>query len=984
MRIRTLALSVMMGLALCLPIVPGMTAEADAATTQITDVSQLETLIPDPIFRQAVFDAVKNGADGAEGNTIEEALYNFRGTVKYNKSGATPSDQKIKDVHGIQYLRNAELVSLKYNEIRDFSWLEKNDDAGKKYYGELLSNDPDIEEDARNVVWDFAGNPFEKLPTSFGGRLKIIQPAASSFTYPEDVSQHFVSVRPADGTAVSGTLAINKAEIVANGTKSRDAKVTGCEVKERPGDLPTKLSIDSFDDTTADFSKLEKSGVFHIYIGLDKELKYATQDEFDGITHGSQSFKYYLTPTFRVYDRITASSTAGGSAELTKTDAVTGDPVAGATYAVYTSEGTLVEEQLVTDDAGKLVTSSLAPGSYYFQETSAPAGYLLNDEKVVFTIAEGAAGATTTVGGGETQVVASDGQTVDAAANERLFAGGKEGADGKGKLMSPELELSSDNPDDIVSVQVTYAKLDGDQGGDNVVRAFDTLADAQADVNAEKENNTILGPVSVKALYGTSSAAPVQVSTSDEPAPIELIDIPVKKHWQDNPDWHGTRADITIRLWCNGAEVGTWQLAGGTPSPGGADDFDHVFTGLPKTDRSGKDLVYEVTEDPVKDASGNVGNYLSTIEKDPAVPNGFIVSNVYNVAAKFHLTGTKTWSGDAEADRPTSVTLTLTQTNATDHAPYVFTTTASAPDWNYTFSNIPLLEGSEKATYRLTETPVNGYTSFDPVENIQGTEDLGTVSVPSEQTVNTLKQVEVTGTKTWHDYENALGTRPSEITVDLYQDGTLLESTTATAEGGWTYRFTGLPETDASGAPHVYTVQEKDVENYTAAIDGTAIANTLDPKLNGIASVEGTKTWDDGNNASGSRPESITVELLTGEEVVRSQKVTEADGWAYAFTELPKFADDGTEIAYTVREKDVPAGYEAAVSGHNLTNTLLEVPQKPTKPTDPPETTGPDEPTKTPRKLAPTGDVPLAALALLAAAASAGLAVVAIRKRKRA
>ena len=116
----------------------------------------------------------------------------------------------------------------------------------------------------------------------------------------------------------------------------------------------------------------------------------------------------------------------------------------------------------------------------------------------------------------------------------------------------------------------------------------------------------------------------MQVQTSDEP--VEAIDIPVKKHWQDNPDWHGTRADVTIRLWCGGDEVGTWTLIGGEPSEGGADDFDHVFTGLPKTDQYGNDLVYEVTEDPVRDASGITGNYISTIDADPAVDNGVIVS----------------------------------------------------------------------------------------------------------------------------------------------------------------------------------------------------------------------------------------------------------------------------------------------------------------------------------------------------------------------
>lgn len=142
MKVRTLLIGAALGLALCLPVAPGMTAEAAEDTVQITDIEQLVPYVPDAIFRQAVFDAVKDGADGAEGADVEEALYNFRGTVLYNKSNATPSDQKIKDVHGIQYLRNAQLVSLKYNEIRDFSWLERSGGLEDKYYGELLANDP--------------------------------------------------------------------------------------------------------------------------------------------------------------------------------------------------------------------------------------------------------------------------------------------------------------------------------------------------------------------------------------------------------------------------------------------------------------------------------------------------------------------------------------------------------------------------------------------------------------------------------------------------------------------------------------------------------------------------------------------------------------------------------------------------------------------------------------------------------------------------
>lgn len=80
-----------------------------------------------------------------------------------------------------------------------------------------------------------------------------------------------------------------------------------------------------------------------------------------------------------------------------------------------------------------------------------------------------------------------------------------------------------------------------------------------------------------------------------------------------------------------------------------------------------------------------------------------------------------------------------------------------------------------------------------------------------------------------------LGTRPAAITVNLYQDDVLFDTATATADDGWAYQFTGLPEAAANGAIHVYTVQEEAVEHYATVIDGTAIANTLDPKLNDIA-----------------------------------------------------------------------------------------------------------------------------------------------------
>ena len=247
--------------------------------------------------------------------------------------------------------------------------------------------------------------------------------------------------------------------------------------------------------------------------------------------------------------------------------------------------------------------------------------------------------------------------------------------------------------------------------------------------------------------------------------------------------------------------------------------------------------------------------------------------------------------------------------------------------------------------------------------------------VPAEQTVNKIKRVDVAGTKTWHDYDNALGTRPAAITVNLYQDDVLFDTATATADDGWAYQFTGLPEAAANGAIHVYTVQEEAVEHYATVIDGTAIANTLDPKLNDIAEVKGTKTWVDNDNAGTTRPETLTVSLYQNDKLFRTQETSAQRDWAYRFADLPRFDADGKEFAYSIREDAVPTGYTAAVKGYDLTNTLSEIPQKPKDPTTP---------TDAPHKLAATGDVPFAAVALGATFAAALLVVAAFRKRRRA
>lgn len=81
------------------------------------------------------------------------------------------------------------------------------------------------------------------------------------------------------------------------------------------------------------------------------------------------------------------------------------------------------------------------------------------------------------------------------------------------------------------------------------------------------------------------------------------------------------------------------------------------------------------------------------------------------------------------------------------------------------------------------------------------------------------------------------------------------------------------------------------------------------------------KKWDDKNNAAKKRPEFVTLELLNGNAVVSSVKLSESNAWAHTFTGLKKDGD------YSVREKSV-ADYKPTYSGDKengfiVTNTYV-------------------------------------------------------------
>ena len=82
---------------------------------------------------------------------------------------------------------------------------------------------------------------------------------------------------------------------------------------------------------------------------------------------------------------------------ITKTDG-DGQSVAGATYQLEDSTGTVLRTDLVTDSAGQLRIGNLSAGTYILVETAAPSGYQIDMGKHVFTVSAAQATANVVTG----------------------------------------------------------------------------------------------------------------------------------------------------------------------------------------------------------------------------------------------------------------------------------------------------------------------------------------------------------------------------------------------------------------------------------------------------------------------------------------------------------------------------------------------------------------------------------------------------------
>ena len=364
------------------------------------------------------------------------------------------------------------------------------------------------------------------------------------------------------------------------------------------------------------------------------------------------------------------------------------------------------------------------------------------------------------------------------------------------------------------------------------------------------------------------------------------VSVTVVKYWNDNNNQDNIRpASVTVQLLADGEETNkTVELNAGN-------NWQASFTGLDEY-KAGKKIGYTVDELTV------IPGYSTEVTGN--AKDGFVITNSHTPEKIEKIAGSKTWVDNDNEDgmRPKSITINL----LADGVKVASQVVTAEDGWTWSFENLDKYFQGKEIVYTISENPVAGYTTRVDGYNVTNT--------------HTPEKTVVSGSKTWDDADNQDNKRPESITINLLANGKKVASKVVTAKDGWKWSFTNLPKYE-NGRRIVYTITEEAVEGYTAKVDGYDVTNSYDPEM--IDEIAGSKTWNDNDNQDGKRPESITIRLYADGVEVASKVVTAEDGWAWSFTNLPKF-NDGVEIVYTIAE-DAVEDYITSVEGFNVTNS---------------------------------------------------------------
>lgn len=357
-----------------------------------------------------------------------------------------------------------------------------------------------------------------------------------------------------------------------------------------------------------------------------------------------------------------------------------------------------------------------------------------------------------------------------------------------------------------------------------------------------------------------------------------------------------------------------------------------------------------------------------------------VVTNTYVGVPRVEISGKKTWvipEGMSVA-LPESITVQLMDGTTVVEEKEIFPD--ENKDWLYTFTAPKYrADGVTEIEYAIMETPVAQFhMGYDPLNRYHLINTYITPIIDNDPPViiKEVRGVDAPVAGFTFVFTGKHGTPMPEGSTG-YQKEILLNGSGEAEIGAITFTNAGT---------YVYTIHEKhggekgwtyDTALYTITYEVTedpdthqlSAARTITRNDRGVEElrfvnsytaedwemvvISGVKTWVHRNNPVAKRPISVIIEVYGDGKLAYMKSLTAEDGWRYS-VELPKFADDGHTIVYTVDEQPVN-GYRKSISGYDITNTYQATTLTPDDPSIPDPPVDPDVPER-PDSSAPTGD----------------------------
>ncbi|MBR2792400.1 MAG: Cna B-type domain-containing protein [Erysipelotrichaceae bacterium] len=399
----------------------------------------------------------------------------------------------------------------------------------------------------------------------------------------------------------------------------------------------------------------------------------------------------------------------------------------------------------------------------------------------------------------------------------------------------------------------------------------------------------------------------------------EVTTVTVTKVWDDNENQDGIRPEtVQIKLLADGKDYTGENATVTLPIDG---KLTYTWEDLPEYTGSTTPVAYTVEEVKTAVITGTDGPGTYKFEVTGTQADGYKVTNTHTPETT-EIEVKKVWSDASNQDgkRPDSVTYQIyAGTVKVEGTLATVTLSGNGDTWTAKVSGLPKYAGTTTPIdYSVKE--LNGTTELADGGTLPGKDGAEyTVAYTDKLIVTnsyTPEETERTVVKKWDDNDNQDGFRPESLTVDLYADGTKVGSVTLNASNSWTDTISKLPVYN-NGTKITYSWVEQlpadvDYSKSGEVVEGTktTITNKHTPDQTSV-SVE--KIWDDADDQDGLRPTSVTVQLMVGEDNIGDAVVLSAENeWKYTWTELDKRAD-GEIIQYTVKEVEVPKGYEVAI-----------------------------------------------------------------------